>query len=87
MEEQRTARSILVREVTAIQASWTEAERGEQGAFTLQLSLDNGTEEYVLQPDPDDLDVLLKLFKRSPHVTFDLERKVLIFGNIATEAA
>ena len=85
MEEQRTARSILVRQVTAIQASWTETERGEEGAFTLQLILDNGAEEYVLQPDSDDLDVLLELFRRAPHVTFDLERKVLMFGNISTE--
>ncbi len=85
VEEQRTARSIIVREVTAIQASWTERERGEAGAFTLQLILDQGAEEYVLQPEEDDLDVLLELFKRSPHVTFDLERKVLMFGNITTQ--
>ena len=85
MEEQRTAQSILVRQVTSIQASWTEQERGEPGAFTLQLILDNGAEEYVLQPDEDDLDVLLVLFKRSPHVTFDLERKVLMFANLSTE--
>ena len=85
MEEQRTAQSILVREVTAIQASWTEQERGEPGAFTLQLILDNGAEEYVLQPDEDDLDVMLRLFKASPHVMFDLERKVLMFGNVRTD--
>ena len=85
--EQQTVRSIVVREVTAIQASWTETERGEEGAFTLQLILDHGAEEYVLQPDSDDLDVLLQLFKRSPHVSFDLERKVLMFGNLATAPA
>ncbi len=85
VEEQRTEQSIIIRQVTAIQASWTERGRGEPGAFTVQLILDNGAEEYVLQPEEDDLDILLELFKRSPHVTFDVQRKVLIFGNIGME--
>lgn len=82
--EVRTERLVKVREVTHIQASWTERERGEDGDFTLQLILDNGVEEYVLRPSEDDLDVLLKLFKTSDHTTFDLERKVLMFSNLKT---
>ena len=80
----RTERLVHVREVTHIQASWTERDRGEDGDFTLQLVLDNGVEEYVLRPTEDDLDVLLKLFKTSDHTTFDLERKVLMFSNLKT---
>jgi hypothetical protein len=83
--ELRTQSRYTVRQVTNIQASWTETERGEEGKFTLQLILDNGVEEYILEPDSDDIDPMLKLFARSPHVTFDLERKVLMFSNLAVK--
>ena len=71
-----------IRQVTQYQASWTEKGRGEPGLFTIQLILDNGVEEYVLAPDEDDVDVILKLLKRSKHTTFDLTRKVLMFSNL-----
>lgn len=83
--EQRLERGYAVRQVTDVQASWTEQERGEDGRFTLQLILDNGVEEYILEPTEDDIDVLLKLFRRSAHTTFDLERKVLMFSNFAAD--
>ena len=83
--EQITERKILIREVTQVQASWTEEERGTPGAFTLQLILDNGADEYVLRPTSEDADVLLKLIKRSGKAFFDLERKVLIFGNLTID--
>jgi outer membrane protein OmpA-like peptidoglycan-associated protein len=78
-------RQILVRQVTHVQASWTEQERGDAGAFTLQLILDHGADEYVLRPTAEDTDVLVKLLARSSNATFDVERKVLIFGNLAIE--
>ena len=84
-QEQATQRSYRVRQVTNIQASWTETERGEEGKFTLQLILDNGVEEYILQPDSDDIEPLLRLFRASSHATFDLERKVLMFSNLAVK--
>jgi hypothetical protein len=80
--EQRTEEQIQVRQVTHVQASWTEQDRGGAGAFTFQLILDNGADEYVLRPTAEDADVLLKLFKRSDTAMFDLERKVLIFNNL-----
>ena len=80
--ETQLQRGYKVRQVTDIQASWTERERGQRGTFTLQLILDSGVEEYILDPDADDLDVLIKLFARSGHTTFDLERKVLMFSNL-----
>lgn len=83
--EQRLERGYKVRQVTNIQASWTERERGEPGVFTLQLILDNGVEEYILAPDADDIDVILTLFGRSGHTTFDLERKVLMFSNLSVK--
>jgi hypothetical protein len=83
--EHVTEGKILIREVTQVQASWTEAERGTPGAFTLQLILDNGADEYVLRPTAEDADVLLRLVKGSQKAVFDLERKVLIFGNISVD--
>ena len=83
--EQQTEQRILIREVTQVQASWTEAERGAPGAFTLQLILDHGADEYVLRPTAEDSDVILKLIKRSDKAMFDLDRKVLIFGSISVD--
>lgn len=78
-------RRYKVRQVTHIQASWTEQGRGESGKFTLQLILDNGVEEYILDLDEDDVEPLLKLFEKSSHTTFDLDRKVLMFGNLTVK--
>jgi hypothetical protein len=79
--EERTEQQIQVRQVTHVQTSWTEQERGAPGAFTIQLILDHGADEYILRPTADDVDVLLELLRRSDNATFDLGRKVLMFGN------
>ena len=78
-------RRIVVRQVTHVQASWTERERGEEGDFTLQLILDQGADEYVLRPDADDLDIILRLLKMSDSASFDVERKVLMFSNLTVK--
>ena len=83
MAEQHTEQTIRVRQVTDVQISWTEHGRGERGAFTVQLILDNGAEEYVLQPTAEDAKVTVELFKRTNKVYFDLDRKVLIPGDIS----
>jgi len=80
--EQHTEQTIRVRQVTNVQVSWTERGRGDHGAFTVQLILDNGAEEYVLQPDAQDTKVMVELFERAKSVYFDLDRKVLIPSNI-----
>ena len=82
-QEQRTEEQIQIRQVTHVQASWTEGERGAPGAFTFQLILDNGVEEYVLRPTAEDAEVLLRLLDVSDGATFDLGRKVLIFNNVS----
>jgi hypothetical protein len=82
-DDSSVERQIIVRQVTHVQASWTERERGEEGAFTLQLILDQGADEYVLRPDADDLEIILRLFKLSGSASFDTERKVLMFSNLA----
>ena len=78
-------RQIKVRQVTHIQASWTEQDRGAPGALTLQLVLDHGADEYVLRPSAEDAQVLLQLAGRGKQVMFDMERKVLMFGSISIE--
>ena len=81
-QSQSLQRRYQVREVTQYQASWVEQGRGEEGRFTIQLILDNGVEEYILEPESDDMEPLLRLLARSKHTTFDLERKVLMFSNL-----
>ena len=85
MSEERTEQQITVRQVTHVQASWTEGERGEPGAFTFQLILDEGVDEYVLRPTASDAEVLVELLRRTKSATFDSERKVLMFSRLAVE--
>ena len=82
-QEQRTESAIKVRQVTEVHSNWNEEQRGEEGKFSFQLILDNGAEEYVLRPTAEDAKVMLKLFKRSGAIYFDLDRKVLIPGDIS----
>ena len=83
MSEQRTEDQIRVRQVTDVQFSWTEEGRGDHGSFTVQLVLDDGAEEYVLQPTAEDAKVQLELFGSASAVYFDLDRKVLIPSDIS----
>ncbi len=83
--EQRTEQAIKVRQVTQVHSNWNEEERGEPGKFSFQLILDNGAEEYVLRPTNEDADVLTDLFEQTGTLYFDMERKVLIFGDISIE--
>jgi hypothetical protein len=82
VSERNTEQQIQVRQVTDVQASWTEHERGEPGSFTIQLILDDGAEEYVLLPTADDAKVMLKLFRSTDAVYFDLGNKVLIPSDV-----
>ena len=83
--EERTEQAIKVRQVTQIHSNWNEEERGEPGKFSFQLILDDGAEEYVIRPTDEDADVLSDLFEQTPTIYFDLERKVLIFGDVSVE--
>jgi hypothetical protein len=83
VSEQRTEDQIRVRQVTDVQFSWTEEGRGDHGSFTVQLVLDDGAEEYVLQPTAEDAKVQLELFGSASAVYFDLDRKVLIPSDIS----
>ena len=83
--EQRLEEAIQVRQITDYQASWSEEEEGGPGVFTFQLILDNGAEEYVIRPTDEDADVLSDLFEQTGTLYFDLERGVLIFGDVSVQ--
>ena len=82
-QEQRTETAIKVRQVTEVHSNWNEEQRGEEGKFSFQLILDNGAEEYVIRPTNEDADVLVDLFEQTDTVYFDMERRVLIFGDVS----
>ncbi len=73
-----------MRQVTHFQVSWTEGQRAAPGAFTVQLVLDHGAEEYVLRPTAEDAVALVALLDRNETAFFDLERKVLILATRPT---
>ncbi len=82
--QEKTRQAIKVRQVTQVHANWNEEERGAEGKFSFQLILDNGAEEYVLRPTSEDADVLVDLFEQTDTIYFDMERGVLIFGDVST---
>ncbi len=82
-QEQRTETAIKVRQVTEVHSNWNEEQRGDEGKFSFQLILDNGAEEYVIRPTNEDADVLVDLFEQTDTIYFDMERGVLIFGDIS----
>ena len=81
-QEQQTEQAIKVRQVTDVHANWSAQERGESGKFSYQLILDEGAEEYVLRVTAEDAKVLREWFHDADAIYFDLEREVLIFGEI-----
>ena len=82
-QEQQTESAIKVRQVTEVHSNWNEEQRGDEGKFSFQLILDNGAEEYVIRPTNEDADVLVDLFEQTDTVYFDMERRVLIFGDVS----
>ncbi len=81
-QEQQTEQAIKVRQVTDVHANWSAQERGEHGKFSYQLILDDGAAEFVIRVTADDAKVLRDWFHDADTVYFDMEREVLIFGEI-----
>ena len=72
--------SIRVRHLSHYQFSFVAQAPGEEGVWTLQLVLDQGAWEEVLTLDADDVDVLQELLRNADDVTYDVGRRVLMFG-------
>ncbi len=84
-QQERIERGYKIRQVTQIQPSWKEGGRGEDGEFFVQLVLDNGVDEYIIQPSSSDVDIILEMFEKSKYTVWDDERQILIFENIPTK--
>jgi hypothetical protein len=73
--------SIKVRQLTHYQFSWIAPdEPGSDGAYTLQLVLDEGAWEEVLTLSGEDADNLQDLLVSQDVIHYDVERRVLMFG-------
>lgn len=72
--------SIRVRHLSHYQFSWVAQDPGQEGVWTLQLVLDQGAWEEVLTLDADDVDVLQELLRHAHDVSYDVGRRVLMFG-------
>ncbi|MFS0884397.1 hypothetical protein [Aeromicrobium sp. 179-A 4D2 NHS] len=72
--------SLRVRQLTHYQFSWTAAEGGGPGIWTLQLVLDEGAWEEVLTVTAEDADNLQDVLKNTSKVFYDIDRRVLMFG-------
>ena len=81
-QEQQTEQAIKVRQVTDVHGNWSAQERGEHGKFSYQLILDDGAAEFVIRVKADDAKVLRDWFHDADTVYFDMEREILIFGEI-----
>jgi hypothetical protein len=81
-QEQQTEQAIKVRQVTDVHSNWSTQERGEPGKFSYQLILDDGAQEFVIRVTAEDAKVLRDFFHDADTVYFDMEREVLIFGEI-----
>jgi hypothetical protein len=75
-----TDNSIKVRQLSHYQFSWVAGKPGEPGTFTLQLVLDQGAWEEVLTVAADDADNLQDLLSNTDVVSYDVERRTLMFG-------
>lgn len=75
--------SIKVRHLSHYQFSWTAQDPGAEGVITLQLVLDQGAWEEVLTISAEDAEVLRGLLAHGSDVSYDVERRVLMFGTTA----
>ena len=72
--------SIQVRQLSHYQFSWVAGEPGKDGAWTLQLVLDEGAWEEVLTVSEDDADNLQDMLSTAKVVHYDIRRRTLMFG-------
>ena len=82
MAEQHTEQTIKVRQVTDVHANWSNQGDNQNGKFSYQLILDNGAQEALIMPTPDDGKLLRDLIHDSEALYWDVEKEVLIFGKI-----
>ena len=82
MSEQNTEQSIRVRQITDVHANWSHQGDLQNGKFSYQLILDNGAQEALIMPTADDAKLLRNLIHDADSIFWDLDKEVLIFGEI-----
>ncbi len=82
MSEQHTEQTIKVRQVTDVHANWSNQGDLQNGKFSYQLILDNGVQEALIMPTPDDGKLLRDLIQDADTLYWDTEKEILIFGKI-----
>jgi hypothetical protein len=82
LSEQNTEQAIRVRQVTDVHANWSYQGELQNGKFSYQLILDNGAEEALIMPTADDARLLRNLIHDADSIFWDLDKEVLIFGEI-----
>lgn len=82
MAEQNTEQAIKVRQVTDVHANWSNQGDLQNGKFSYQLILDNGVQEALIMPTPDDGKLLRDLIQDADTLYWDTEKEILIFGKI-----
>ena len=73
-----------VRRVTSVDVVRSKQGDGQTGAYTMELTLDGGVEEYVMQVDGSDVSTVGRLIQRSGSVLLDKNTEDLIFENYGT---
>jgi hypothetical protein len=82
LSEQHTEQTIKVRQITDVHANWSSQGPLENGKFSYQLILDNGTEEALIMPTADDAKVLRDLIHDADTLYWDTEKEIIIFGKV-----
>ena len=82
MSEQNREDSIKIRRVTNFHADFDEAEPGQHGAFYFQFILDDGADEHIMRPTPDDGRLLYNLIRAADTLYFDTERRRLMMRGV-----
>jgi hypothetical protein len=82
LSEQNTEQAIRVRQVTDVHSNWSYQGELQNGKFSYQLILDNGAQEALIMPTAADAKVLRNLIHDADSIFWDLDKEVLIFGEI-----
>lgn len=81
MTQQQQPQGKHVRRVSQVDVTRNMHGQQQFGGYQLELTLDDGVEEYVLAPAEQEMPVLLRLFQHSESILFDKRSEDLTFQN------
>lgn len=68
-----------IRRVTGVDVVRSKKGEGQPGAYTFELTLDEGVEEYLLQVPDSEVSTVARLIQHSGSMQFDKSTEDLIF--------